>query len=70
MSAAIAETIWLSQAEVAEILGVSPRSVREIVARGELRQHRLVISGRGLGGRVRYDRDDVTSYVRRCLEKR
>lgn len=50
---------WLSQAQAAEYLGVTDRTIRNYIARGDLRGHRL------RGSRlVRIDRYDLDKLLR------
>jgi excisionase family DNA binding protein len=51
---------WLSQAEAAEYLGVTDRSIRNYIARGTLAGHR--VRGSRL---VRIDRADLDALMRR-----
>jgi excisionase family DNA binding protein len=56
---AIAALPWLLRArEVADMLGVDPGRVRELVARGELQSVRL-----GANGWHRFRRDDVERLI-------
>ena len=49
----------LTYEQVAELLGVTPRTVFKLVAEGELRAARL-------GGSVRFDPADLRAYIDRC----
>jgi excisionase family DNA binding protein len=49
---------WLSQAQAAEYLGITDRTLRRMVARGEVRGHRL-------GPRLtRFDQGDLDAALR------
>lgn len=54
MPTTIPDRRWLSQQEAAEYLGVTDRSLRNYVARGDLRRHR--VRGSRL---IRFDRSDL-----------
>lgn len=59
VSANTLERRWFSQAEAAEYLGVTTRTIRNYIARGELRGHR--VRGSHL---VRIDRSDLDALLR------
>ncbi len=44
---------------VADLLGVSTRTVRRFIARGDLIPHRI-------GGNIRVSQDDLRAYLARC----
>jgi excisionase family DNA binding protein len=49
----------LSQGDVAELLGVSVRTVTRLRATGELKSVRV-------RGKVRFERSDVADYIKTC----
>jgi len=49
----------LSVSAVAELLGVSTKTVRRLIGRGELKVHRI-------GGSVRVSEEDLRAYLARC----
>lgn len=50
---------WLSQAEAGDYLGVTDRTIRNMIRRGQLRGHRV------RGGRlIRIDRNDLDDLLR------
>ncbi len=57
------ERILMTREEVAEALGVTPRFVRDLAARGEIKELRLGYKT------VRFDKRDVNAYVRRLRRR-
>ncbi len=50
---------WLTQAQAGERIGVTDRTIRNLVARGELKGYRL-----GSGRTIRIDADELDALLR------
>lgn len=59
MTRAIAERRWLNQAEAAEHLGVTERTMRNYVRRGAIKAYRMPKSRL-----IRYDRNELDAALR------